>query len=484
MNKYFRLNLKPGSDQSFGFITRVCRTCARLLPQRIRHHFHGIGSKLTLLVAGLITLLTLGVAFFVINIMNDVLFRSMINRGAITAQIVAKSARYSILSDDDLALDNLVALSKRSQDDLTYLVILDASRHILAHSLLDLADTSLPYPKGKPVETDGQLRVAQVKRNSQMVYEFCLPINFADRQVGEVIVGLNPQSLVDARTSAHWRIFFIASIAILCGTGGTLLLTRRFTRPITKLSHGVERLRLGTYKAKVPILADDELGELTRNFNEMATEIATQRKRLQDSSSNLEKSYHNIVRILAGTLDARDNYTYGHSARVARLSVILGKRLGLDPSQLKELKMACLLHDIGKIRVPDSILNKQAPLNAKEKFQIREHPHHGVEILALADSLHRYIPTVKYHHEWYNGQGYPEGLREDQIPLNAQIVAITDSYDAMTTSRPYRAGLQRETAIAEMLCHRGTQFAPHLTDLFIAALRDQSDEDLYALTHG
>jgi len=484
MDKNFRLTRQSHPAQSFGLITRVCRTCARLLPRDIRNKFHGIGSKLTLLVAGLITLLTLGTAFLVINIMNDVLLRSMINRGAINAQVIARSAGYSILSNDHLALDNLVAQSKRSQGDLAYLVILDDSRRILARGQFDLAGTRLPRLVGKLIESDGQLHVAQVVRNAQTVYEFSLPIHFAGRDVGEVVVGLNPQSLLEARSSAHRRILFIAGLAILIGTLGTLLLTRHVTQPIIQLSLGVERLKSGTDKVNVPILADDELGELTQNFNEMAAEIAAQRKSLWNTSTNLEKSYHDIVRILASTLDARDNYTYGHSARVARLSVILGKRLGFDLPQLKELEMACLLHDIGKIRVPDNILNKKARLDAHELARIREHPHHGVEILALADSLHRYIPTVRSHHEWYNGQGYPEGLLRDRIPLNAQIVAITDAYDAMTTSRPYREGLQRQTAVAEILRHRGTQFAPQLVDLFVAALQEEPDEDVYSLGQG
>jgi putative nucleotidyltransferase with HDIG domain len=480
MNRHALYNRQPLPEQSFGLILRVCRSCARLLPNRIRHKFHGIGSKLTLLVASLITLLTLGTAFLVINIMNDVLLHSMLKRGTANAYLIASSAGYSILSEDRLALDNLAAQSKKSQSDLAYLAILDGSRRILAHSQLELVDNSLPRLEGEQIQSNGQLRVTQVVRNAQTIYEFSLPIDFAGHQVGEVIVGLNPQSLLAARNAARWRILFIASLTILCGTSGTLLLTRHFARPITQLSQGVERLKAGTDKVSVPILADDELGELTHNFNGMAAEIVHQRKSLLDSSLSLEKSYRDIVRILAGTLDARDNYTYGHSARVARLSVNLGRRFGLDKQQLDELEMACLLHDIGKIRIPDNILNKRASLDENEQARIKEHPHHGVEILALADSLHRYIPTVKHHHEWYNGQGYPEGLREEQIPLNAQIVAITDTYDAMTTSRPYREGLSHETAVAEILRQRGIQFSPQLTNLFIDVLQEEFDEVLYA----
>lgn len=477
MNKHAIHKRRHLPQQSFGFISRVRRICTRFLPYRIRQHLHSIGNKMTLLVAGLITLLTFITAFLVISIMNDVLLRSMIKRGAASVYAISGSAGYSILAEDHLALDNLAAQGKLAQDDLTYVVILDGSRNILAHSQLDLAGTSLPRLDGELIVNDGQLRVTRVSRKNHPVYEFSLPIDFAGHRVGEVVVGLNPQSLLTARSAARWRILFIASLAILSGIAGALFLSRLFTHPITQLSQGVERLKAGTGKVSVPIMADDELGKLTHNFNEMATQIATQRQSLIDYSANLEKSYHDIVQILAGALDARDNYTYGHSARVAQLAVILGKQLNYDEQQLKDLEMSCLLHDIGKIRVPDSILNKQAPLNEQENSRIKEHPQHGVEILKLADSLHRYIPTVKHHHEWHDGQGYPDQLRGGQIPLGAQIVALADAYDAMTTSRPYREGLARDTAVAEILRNRGTQFAPQLTDLFVAVLLEQQDEN-------
>jgi HD-GYP domain-containing protein (c-di-GMP phosphodiesterase class II) len=207
----------------------------------------------------------------------------------------------------------------------------------------------------------------------------------------------------------------------------------------------------------------------------MAMTIRAQRESLEGSACELEESYLSTVRILAAALDARDNYTLGHSARVAMLSLRVGRRLGLGAGVLKELEMACFLHDIGKIRVSDHILNKPAPLQADEIRLIGLHPDQGAEILGLADSLHKYVPVVRHHHERYDGSGYPAGLKGEEIPLFAQIVAIADAYDAMTTSRPYRPGRSRDEAIGEILAFRGTQFAPHLTDLFIEALHEDAD---------
>ena len=473
-------NRQSLSELPFGNPSRVRRFCARLVPEKIRQRCRGIAARLTLLVVSLITILTLGTAFFVINVMNDVLLNSMLKRGSASVQAIAGSAGYSILAEDRLALDNLAAQGQLVQEDLAYVAILDGNRRVIAHNRLELSGTILPRQAGTMILSENQLQVIRTKRQGQAVYEFSRPVMFAGRNVGEIVVGLDPQPLAAARNRARWQILFISLFTLFCGIIGTLWLTRRFTQPITQLSQGVERLKLGNGKVSVPVLARDELGELTRNFNAMAAELAIKRQSLIDSTANLERSYHDIVRILAGALDARDNYTYGHSARVAQLSVMLGSQLNLAEPQLKELEMACLLHDIGKIRVPDSILNKQAKLDPLESDRIKEHPGHGVEILELAESLHPYIPTVKHHHERYDGLGYPDGLSGDQIPLSAQIVALTDTYDAMTTSRPYRKGLPHEKAIAEILRFRGTQFAPKLTDLFVAMLKNSLSVDAVA----
>jgi len=197
---------------------------------------------------------------------------------------------------------------------------------------------------------------------------------------------------------------------------------------------------------------------------------------LQDYAGNLEESYLSTIRILATALDARDNYTLGHSARVARLSLLIGQRLELSNVDLKELEMACFLHDIGKIYIPDVIINKPEPLDLHEDLIVKKHPEQGAEILRLSESLHKYIPVVLHHHEWYNGMGYPHGLKGKDIHIFAQIVAIADAYDAMTTSRPYRSGCTREQASAEIIHFRGSQFSPELTDIFLVALNDYDDD--------
>jgi putative nucleotidyltransferase with HDIG domain len=180
-----------------------------------------------------------------------------------------------------------------------------------------------------------------------------------------------------------------------------------------------------------------------------------------------------VVHVIAASLDARDPYTIRHSERVARMSRTLGRRLGMGEEELSHLENAAIFHDIGKIKTPDDVLLKGERLSSAEEEQHKKtHPVDGTEILRMAPSLHRYIPVVRAHHEWYNGEGYPDGLKGDEIPLHAQIIALADAFDAMTTDRPYREALSPEEAIDEILVFRGTQFSPELADAFAKMVRE------------
>lgn len=438
----------------------------------------GIRFKLAVVTLALIALVTTSFSFVVIRILDDALFQSLLQRGGSLIVGTATPAGYSIMSGDRLALDNLAAKITVAQDDVVYLAILDSTGTVLAHNRLEITGDRFENLSGQSLETSPNFVVRQVIREGQSVFEFEAPVKFADQLVGTVVVGIDTVPYFAAKVSARTRMFWISLLVMGIGLAGTLLLATRFTSPIKRLAVGVSKIREGDYGVRVKVTSRDELAVLTSSFNAMAGKIKAQKEKLEGSAKELEEAYVSIVRILAAALDARDNYTLGHSARVASLSLSVGRRLSLSDHELKDLEIACFLHDIGKIRIPDLVLNKPGPLDNEEARLVRQHPEHGAEIVGLADSLRKYVPVVLHHHEWYDGNGYPGGLKGDDIPLYAQIVSIADSYDAMTTSRPYRPGRSQEEAVAEIRAFQGRQFAPQLADLFIESLQDEPGGEL------
>jgi len=185
-----------------------------------------------------------------------------------------------------------------------------------------------------------------------------------------------------------------------------------------------------------------------------------------------------IIYALAATVDAKDSYTYGHSRKVSEYAVAVAEKLNMSQEKLSTVRAASLLHDIGKVGVPDSILNKKEPLTDEEWKPIKSHPKLGVEILRHVIDLANCLPAILHHHEHYDGRGYPSGLKGDQIPLEARILTVADSYDAMTSPRPYREQLPMEEAINELKRCAGTQFDPEIVDIFCELIQPDKTKSM------
>ncbi len=205
-------------------------------------------------------------------------------------------------------------------------------------------------------------------------------------------------------------------------------------------------------------------------------EIKKINRELADTYEKLEKAYLESVQTLRYTVEAKDSYTRGHSDRVSEYSVLLGKYLNLPEETLNTLRIGGLFHDVGKIGVPDSILQKESRLTDDEYSEIKNHPSIGAHILSTATIFHDIIPIVKHHHEKYDGTGYPGRLQGEDIPYLARIAAIADSFDAMTSRRTYRDSLPIDVVISEFKRCKGTQFDPKLADVFLDILENHFDE--------
>ena len=199
---------------------------------------------------------------------------------------------------------------------------------------------------------------------------------------------------------------------------------------------------------------------------------------LQDTYEKLEKAYLEIIETLRYTVEAKDPYTRGHSDRVSQYAVLLGKYLNLPETDLKNLQIGGLFHDIGKIGVPDNILLKETKLTDDEYSEIKNHPTIGAHILSTATIFKEIIPIVKHHHEKFDGTGYPSRLAGNDIPYLARITAVADTFDAMTSKRTYRDALPIEIVKEEFRKNIGTQFDPDITLVFLDILENHYDEIL------
>jgi putative nucleotidyltransferase with HDIG domain len=199
--------------------------------------------------------------------------------------------------------------------------------------------------------------------------------------------------------------------------------------------------------------------------------------RLQDSepldiAELLEKTHFETIMAFSEVLEARDQYTAGHSRRVMEYCKSVGHRMKLDKQDIEDLKRSALLHDIGKIGIPDMVLQKQAKLSDEEYVIIKSHPETGAAILKHMKSLKHLVAAVYHHHEQFDGNGYPQGISGKEIPLHARIIAVADAFDAMTSNRAYRKALSLRTALSELERDKGTQFDPEIANFLIEILQE------------
>jgi putative nucleotidyltransferase with HDIG domain len=268
-----------------------------------------------------------------------------------------------------------------------------------------------------------------------------------------------------ATAEALQRISGIGGIALVLAAIGSFWLAHALTRPINQLSASVTAMTVARrFDSSLPATGTSrELDTLAGSFNELIRAVA-------DAEAQTQAAYLGAIRALAAALDARDPYTAGHSERVSALAVAMGKAMSLSDSDVDTLRLGALLHDIGKIGVPDDILGKPSALTAAEFELIRAHPVVGARILRSIPFLAPHLPIVELHHERPDGRGYPYGLRGDAIPLAARIVHVADAYDAMTSARAYRPARLPQEAIAELHRCTGTDFDAASVEALVCAL--------------
>jgi HD-GYP domain-containing protein (c-di-GMP phosphodiesterase class II) len=241
----------------------------------------------------------------------------------------------------------------------------------------------------------------------------------------------------------------VALVAMLAALLGTAF-ARRVSRPIHDLAHGARRLAGGDYATRVHVQSRNEVGELADAFNQMGDEIQRSIEEIRQAAARNKSLFMGSIRMLANAIDEKDPYTRGHSERVAFYSSLVAKHMGMTPDEVEKVHLSGIIHDVGKIGIEDKILRKPAALTEEEYEIMKQHPRKGEYILEAVPLLKQMAGAGLMHHENWDGSGYPDGLKGEQIPLLGRIVSVADAFDAMTTDRPYSKAMTFEAALARL----------------------------------
>ncbi|MGH9868850.1 MAG: HD domain-containing phosphohydrolase [Candidatus Polarisedimenticolia bacterium] len=274
--------------------------------------------------------------------------------------------------------------------------------------------------------------------------------------------GLAYASVAEMRRSVYqWAMF-----AVLLAMVAAVVFAGAITRPLKSLVDRTRRIAQGDFAARAEVRGSDEIAELAETFNLMTEEIRNYIDRIKQAAEENNNLFMGTIKALAAAIDEKDPYTRGHSDRVHRYAMAIARRLGLSRQEMRNVTVGALLHDIGKIGIEDAILRKPASLSDKEFEIMKRHPLKGAHILAEMPQMKEVIPAMRNHHERWSGGGYPDNLKGEEIPMIARIVQVADTFDAMTTNRPYQRAMRMDAAVARLQELSGIVFDPRVVAAF------------------
>jgi HD-GYP domain-containing protein (c-di-GMP phosphodiesterase class II) len=237
------------------------------------------------------------------------------------------------------------------------------------------------------------------------------------------------------------------------------------------LVSAAQKIAAGDFSSRVEETNVTEIGTLGQTFNVMSTKLEEHIARLAKAAQENRELFVGTVKALAAAIDGKDKYTRGHSERVSRISVAIGKRMGMEEEELETLRISALLHDVGKIAIDDAILKKPSALTEEEFEIMKTHPQRGYKIMSQIPAMEEFLPGMYMHHEMVNGCGYPRGLKGEQIPLQAKIVSVADTFDAMTIDRPYQKALRLEDALDRISDYINVRYDPAVVEALKVACK-------------
>jgi HD-GYP domain-containing protein (c-di-GMP phosphodiesterase class II) len=354
-------------------------------------------------------------------------------------------------------------------DDTAFLV--DRNGRVLLHSE---AAVEVQHPDVSSLQVVKEFEKTPVRltetyrdTNGKMVLGTVMPVGHPDW--GVVVQKPEERAYVSVDKMIRATLMW-GGIALALAIVASVVFASGIVRPIGVLVERTHEIAAGDYQKRVELKTHNEIGELAENFNSMSGAIQNAVEQLKKAAHENHLLFINSVRMLAAAIDAKDPYTRGHSERVARYSIAIGKNLGLPEKEMRNLRVSSLLHDVGKIGIDDRILRKPGALSDDEFEVMKQHPAKGAAIMSGVAQLIDVIPGMKYHHEKWGGGGYPDSLEGEAIPMQARIVAIADTFDAMTTNRPYQKAMELGYVVEKIKSFAGTRFDPKVVDAFVNAV--------------
>ncbi len=283
------------------------------------------------------------------------------------------------------------------------------------------------------------------------------------------------RSLSEARDDAGFadlnrQAFAFVSIVVLVAIVVGYFFAIGISGPVRSLAASSRAISRGEFHQRSPVRGAAEISELAENFNKMAGDIEEYIEKLKEAAEENRELFIGSIRMLAAAIDEKDPYTRGHSGRVAKYSQIIGRELGLPADDLDKLRIAALLHDVGKIGVDDRVLKKPGSLTPEEFELMKQHTVKGANIMRPVSQLKEMLPGIELHHEHIDGRGYPYGLSGPQIPTMARIIGVADTLDAMTTNRPYQTAMDLDYALGRIKALAGSKFDPAIVNALDSAV--------------
>ena len=309
---------------------------------------------------------------------------------------------------------------------------------------------------GRQVEMLGSYATAELDKNSRL----------------GVIAVQDESAALTSVSDMRWQTLWISLVAGLLTILIGIFFANKLTYPVRELAGGAHRIAGGDFSQRIQITSRTELGDLGNSFNVMTDQVERFISDLQKSSEENRQLFLGTVKGLAAAIDGKDPYTRGHSERVSRFSVAIAQRMGLDDDECEKIRISALLHDVGKIGIDDAVLKKPAALTDEEYELMKKHPQKGYKIMSQIPAMKEFLPGMYMHHEMVDGKGYPQGLKGDEIPLMGKIVAVADTFDAMTTDRPYQKAMAFDDAVSRIEAYVNTRYDADVVAAFTAACKE------------